>query len=63
MNGFLFSEHTLPSFIAAIDRTLLSYGNRKKWTGIVRNAMGTDFSWTSSAARYVELYKEMTGNG
>jgi starch synthase len=57
VNGFLFNEHSLPSFLAEISRALRAYGNRTVWERIVRSAMRTDFSWTKSAAKYLELYK------
>jgi starch synthase len=59
-NGFLFNEHSVPSFLSEISRALNAYSNRKVWDKIVRSAMKTDFSWTKSAARYLELYKGTT---
>ncbi len=63
MNGFLFNEHSLPSFTAGINSALQAYGNRKVWAKIVCSAMGTDFSWPGSAAKYLELYKGTAHNG
>jgi glycogen synthase len=33
------------------------YADKERWKGLVMNALGCDFSWERSDARYAELYK------
>jgi starch synthase len=58
VNGFLFNEHSTSSFLSGISRALTAYSSRPVWTKLMRNAMDADFSWSKSAARYLELYRE-----
>lgn len=34
--------------------------NKKNWTKLVHNAMSKDYSWSSSALKYLDLYKKIT---
>ena len=35
------------------------FADRKRWNALVRRVMGVDFSWSSSACQYVQLYESM----
>ena len=35
--------------------------DRKAWNDMCKRAMGKDFSWNPSAARYEELYENLRG--
>jgi starch synthase len=56
--GFLFSEFTSSSLQDATKRALCVYSDSKRMKRMVLEAMETDFSWTKSADKYLELYKK-----
>ena len=39
------------------------YARKDQWRKIVTACIGQDFSWGRSAARYLDLYKSLSGNG
>ena len=55
--GFLFSDYTSSAMQDAIKRALCVYTDRDKLKKMILSAMNMDFSWKSSAERYIELYK------
>ena len=58
-NGFVFSEYGKKEFLKAIGRAIEVYRNKKLWHHLVKQAMGYDFSWESSAMEYSKLYKKL----
>lgn len=56
-NGFVFQKYTAKEFLAEIKRALKIYKNKQQWLSIVKNGMKSDFSWHSSAKKYLDLYK------
>lgn len=61
-NGFVFKNYTTKDLMAEIKRALKVYKNKQQWMNIVRNGMKSDFSWNSSAKKYLELYKTILSN-
>jgi starch synthase len=59
--GFVFEHFTPDALRWALNRALDVYGDPRAWDRLVHNAMQRDFSWTSQAEHYLELYREMTG--
>lgn len=57
-NGFVFKKFNSYSFFGAIIRALETYKHKKIWLKLVKKIMKMDFSWESSAQRYLELYKK-----
>lgn len=55
--GFVFQEASGEALLTAVNNALSVFGNPKAWQQLVQNAMAQDFSWSQSAARYVELYQ------
>ncbi|MEK7166479.1 MAG: glycosyltransferase, partial [Patescibacteria group bacterium] len=55
--GFTFKEYSELSFFGALTRALEIYRCGTMWQSIVRRAMLADFSWKSSAIKYVDLYQ------
>ena len=55
--GFLFDEFTAGAFDSAVGRALQRYYDREAWRPRMYEAMGRDFAWDSSAARYIQLYR------
>ncbi|MDW7645032.1 MAG: glycogen synthase GlgA [Desulfuromonadales bacterium] len=56
-NGFVFEEPTSAALVAALDRALALYGDRRSWLRLVKRGMEQDFSWTRSAQDYLQLYR------
>jgi len=59
--GFLFYEYSTEAFWDAIRRAKEIFRDRELWTGLVKRAMSTEFSWEISARKYEELYRELAG--
>lgn len=57
--GFVFGPYEPQAFLAAIERALQAYGDKKAWTALRRRAMRMDFSWDRSADAYSELYGQL----
>lgn len=61
-NGFVFKKYSATDMVKEIKRALKIFQDRKEWTKIMKNGMKSDFSWNSSAKKYVELYKTVINN-
>ncbi len=59
-NGFAFEEYSTEALIQTLDRALKVYQNPESWLGLMKNAMASDFSWTASARRYLEIYQSVS---
>lgn len=57
-NGFVFERYDAGELFAAVKRAVDIYRQRGLWKKLVANAMRCDFSWDSSAKKYIELYKK-----
>jgi starch synthase len=58
--GFKFPDSTASDFYAAIERALTLFrGDKEAWQVLMRNGMGKDYSWTTPAAEYAALYKQV----
>ncbi len=57
--GFSFQEQSAPAMLACLDRALAAYAQPVVWRRLQRQAMGHDFGWQASAARYLALYREL----
>ena len=57
--GFVFGPYEPQAFMAAIERALQAYGDKKAWTALRRRAMRRDFSWERSADAYGNLYQQL----
>ncbi len=61
-NGFVFKNYEASALIKELKRALKIFEVKKSWTKIMRNGMKSDFSWNSSAKKYIELYKTVLNN-
>jgi starch synthase len=60
-NGFSFVPYDAGAFADAVDRATRRYrANGVAWTELRARAMREDHSWTTSAKRYVEMYRAAT---
>ncbi|MFA5068585.1 MAG: glycogen/starch synthase [Candidatus Omnitrophota bacterium] len=57
-NGFVFTGCFAEQMLEAVARALRVYGNRQKWTRLIRKIAGYDFSWDASAREYVKIYQK-----
>ncbi|MDT4332494.1 glycogen synthase GlgA [Methylomonas sp. MED-D] len=57
--GFVFNDTSAATLTEAIKRCLVMFRHKKDWRQLQRNAMSRDFSWQSSAQRYLALYDEI----
>ncbi|WP_050478939.1 glycogen synthase GlgA [Herbaspirillum rhizosphaerae] len=58
-SGVLFDGEAAQDMEAAVQRAFDLYGSRSEWQAMQRNAMQTDFDWQTSAAAYIDAYKEI----
>lgn len=56
-NGFVFNKYDSDSLVKEVKKAIQCYQDKKTWFNIIKNGMKTDFSWQSSAKKYIELYK------
>ena len=57
--GFSFKEQSAPAMLACLDRALDAYAQPFNWRRLQRQAMGQEFGWQASAARYLALYRKL----
>jgi starch synthase len=57
-NGFTFKEYKPEKLLHAIKRAVLAYQDVDTWPKIRARGMAADFSWKSSAEKYVDIYKK-----
>lgn len=60
--GFVFQGANETELLACLLRVLLVYGNPQHWQKLLNNGMQKDFSWTASAARYLEVYYSLVSD-
>ncbi len=59
-NGFLFEHYDGWGLLWAIDEALRTYHmGKEEWGHVVKNAMLCDYSWESSAEKYIALYEHL----
>lgn len=58
-NGFSFTNYNAHEMMNVIDYALGIYADRNRWKDLVGNVMKVDFSWDSSAEKYLELYRKL----
>jgi len=59
-NGFSFSEYKTTALLKELKRAINIYKKEPKtWLKIISSGMTSDFSWQSSAKKYIELYRKV----
>jgi starch synthase len=56
-NGFVFKKYDGDELLKELTRAVKLFNDKKTWMKIMRNGMKEDFSWHSSAKKYIDLYK------
>lgn len=60
--GFSFSNYNSEDMYYVINYAMRTYYDDKKaWQKLMKNAMKKDFSWSVSAEKYLQLYRDITG--
>jgi starch synthase len=57
-NGFSFANYNAGDMLYTIRRAIEFYNKSEVWPEIINNAMSSDFSWDSSAKKYIDLYNK-----
>lgn len=57
--GFLFDDYSPADFMRAAMRAIDQYNEQPGWRAMMREAMGCDFGWERSAARYHQVYRRV----
>ncbi|MDR1080571.1 MAG: glycogen synthase [Deltaproteobacteria bacterium] len=56
--GYKFSDYTPEALVGTLATAIRDFGDREKWSGIMRRGMLEDFSWDRSAVAYQEIYRQ-----
>ncbi|MCC7416938.1 MAG: glycogen synthase GlgA [Acidobacteria bacterium] len=58
-NGFVFHDHTPAALLAALQRAVAQFADRRRWRALQRAGMVRDHSWDRSAREYVRIYERV----
>ena len=61
-NGFVFRTASAKEMLDAVSRAIGSYRNPAIWRALQRTGMSQDFSWDTSARRYLATYTRLIGS-
>lgn len=56
-NGFVFENFNAQEMLMKIKEAIELYNDEKEWNDLQKRAMKSDFSWKSSAEKYVGIYR------
>ncbi|MGE5314114.1 MAG: glycogen synthase GlgA [Acidobacteriota bacterium] len=57
--GFKFKKYDCKELVRTVHRAVKTFADQKTWQKIQRNGMSKDFSWESSAKKYIALYRTL----
>ena len=57
-DGFVFEDYSSGALLEAVERALETYKQKKVWKSLVEKVMCYDYSWSSSARKYIDLYNK-----
>jgi len=58
-SGLSFKKYDSSEMFKTIKRALTVYHNQRKWLKLVKNSMKKDFSWATSAKKYLKIYQKL----
>lgn len=58
-NGFGFENYDANDMLFAINNALEVFTDKRHWKKIMRTGMKADFSWQTSAKKYIDVYKSL----
>ncbi len=62
-NGFVFTRYDREAFIRIFQEAVQVYHDTEVFAELVRKAFTHDFSWESSAKKYLEVYEQLRAGG
>ena len=57
--GFKFTDYKGEALLITIKQALKAFRDQTSWQALMRNGMGKDYSWNSSAKEYVRVYERV----
>jgi starch synthase len=57
--GFRFNDYKADELLQALRRAGAVFADKKQWQKLMRNGMARDYSWTTPAKEYVQVYEEI----
>ena len=60
-NGFSFTNYNSHDMLYVIKYAFRTYSQKHCWDILVQNAMASDYSFESSAKKYIQMYKKVLG--
>jgi starch synthase len=57
--GFKFKNYESTELLKAVQRALHAYQDQPAWRKLMKNGMSKDFSWETSAKKYIQLYRSL----
>jgi starch synthase len=58
-NGFTFFDYDYKALLKSVKKAVECFADKKVWEKIQENGMKENFSWQSSAGKYLELYTDI----
>ena len=58
-NGFTFYNNSSEDLSQVVNLALKEYQNKEEWKELQKRVMKLDYSWESSAQKYIEVYKKL----
>jgi len=58
-NGFKFKEASCSALLAAVKNAVNIFKDKKSWDRVIQNGLSCDYSWDSSAEKYLRLYEKL----
>ena len=56
--GFVFKDYNGEEFLLALKRALELFKDKAAWKNLMLHGMEKDFSWETSANKYIQLYNK-----
>ena len=56
--GFTFTKYSSEELVITVERALKVYSQPSAWRKLIKNAMQKDYSWKTSANKYIALYNK-----
>jgi starch synthase len=57
--GFVFQKYESDAMLDAVQRALKAFQKKDVWNAAMLRGMARDFTWTTSAGKYIEVYKNL----
>ncbi|MCL2747158.1 MAG: glycogen synthase GlgA [Oscillospiraceae bacterium] len=59
--GFTFANYNASDMVQTLQQAISTYNDRETWLTIQKRIMSLSFDWTEPAAKYMALYRQLTG--